>query len=416
MRLARLPARIKESLHTAMGIDFLSRSFISFFVVHCGFLLATNAISPFANTLFFRLTGKLSIVVLFHGITSILTPIGTIASIFFLKRHNFIKNIKVSFSILIVLYIAFIYMMYSKKISLLPVVATLNAFSNGFYWINYSLFMANISNRQRDKAIALIGIASGGATIIMPLISGAVISLFPGLWGYAIVVLFATVISIISLFWANKISIDHKLSSSSFRHAGRLMFNDKAWVTSSFCELCKGIRDGPFPFIASILLFTMVQKEYIVSTNTFAVGVVTIISSSVFGRLQNSNTIKLMLYAVHCLVLTSVGVLLKGNMVTITLLSLINAFLSLYILNPPMDLFYTLANRDKNCRKHTAELYAIRGCFLAIGKALGLGCILIFAEQKNGVPIAIFCVTLVQYLTWALCKRQATALKDAKPE
>jgi predicted MFS family arabinose efflux permease len=215
-----------------------------------------------------------------------------------------------------------------------------------------------------------------------------------------------------SLRVTNRLSREHAANSPAlFKPAAKLILKDKIWINNSICEIFKGILEGPFSFLPSILLFMLVHKESSVSVNIFATGIITVISNSIFGRTKTNTHIKLMLLATNVLFATSGIMLIKSNATTITILSLLYAFFSLYLQNPPMKMFYILANSDENHREITSELYALRGYFSALGKLIGIILVFWIAKFNNGLRVITPILAVSQYATWYFCKKTANSLK-----
>ncbi|GHU86402.1 hypothetical protein FACS1894198_6240 [Clostridia bacterium] len=413
MRFLRAINNLREKIRSSLGIDFLPQSFVSFFFVHFGFLVTINAINPFANTLFFRLTGEPDAVLSFHVIVFALTPIGTILSIFLLKRKTFAMNIRISFYSFALLYVVFLFLLRFQNMFWLPVVAILAALGNGFYWVTYSFFIIqHVDDDKRDKAMALIGVASGCVSVVAPLLSGVVISTFSSLWGYAIVVSFSIVVAIITLVHSDKLPSDHDLNvQTNFKKAFALTFKHEVWLDCSLSDLFKGVREGLFTFYPSLLLFAIIRKESVVSFNIFVIGILTIISSSLYGRMKESYDLKLMMMAINILAVVSALMFISYGRATVVILGFVNAFFNLYILNPTLKVFYNLVSSDENSQLMMPELYAIRNCFSGIGRVLGVVLVMWLSRFNKGIPISILVITVMQYLTLYFCKKTDSLLK-----
>jgi YQGE family putative transporter len=348
----------------------------------------------------------------FHVVVFALTPLGTIISIFFLKYASFAVNIKISFGIFAALQVVFLHLMYSKDPFLLPLIAILTALGNGFYWISYSLFITkHIANSLRDRVASIIGMVSGCVMIVMPLFSGAIISIFHSLWGYVVVVVFSVIVVIFTLLCSKKLSEDKNPNfKTQFKPAVQLVFSNKVWRICSMSELLKGLREGLFAFYPSLLLFAMVRKEHLVAINIFAIGVVSTISNKLYGRTRKLDDLKYMAIAIHVLTAMAVVFLIKPAAITIVALGLANAFFNLYMINPVMKTFYFLVNACDDGKCLTSELFAIRSCFLAVGRVLGILLGLAVSSLGRGVAFAILLLTLSQYITLLLCKKVTSSL------
>jgi YQGE family putative transporter len=419
MGVLKAIGNLKENIRSSLGIDFLPPSFVSFFFVHLGFLVTTNAINPSVNMLFFRLTGKPDAVLSFHLIVFALTPIGSILSIFFLKRRTFTMSIRISLYLFVLLYVVFLCILRFQNMLLLPfvaIVAILTAFGNGFYWVTYSFFIIqHVDDEKRDKAMALIGVASGCVSVVAPLLSGVIISTFNSLWGYAVVVSFSIIVAAITLIHSNKLSSDYDLKvQANFKKAFALAFKNEVWVDCSLCDLFKGIREGLFTFYPSLLLYAIVRKEGEVSFNIFVIGILTIISSSLYGKTKEDYDLKLMAIAINILTVVSALMFINYSKVTVIILGFVNAFFNLYILNPTLKVFYNLVSSDVNNQLMMPELYAVRNCFSGVGRVLGVVLVVWLSGFNKGVPASILIITVLQYGTLYFCRKTTSLLKKGE--
>ncbi|MDR1260733.1 MAG: hypothetical protein LBJ83_03380 [Oscillospiraceae bacterium] len=407
MRFTKQIYRAKEYIRAFLGIDFLPQKFSNFLWVHIGFLLLTSVINLLANTLFPKIIKNEAVVLFFHAVVSALTPLGTILSMFLLKHTSFSSNSKISFILFAILQIIFLFLVHFQNPLFLPLIAILNALANGFYWVTYSLFITkHITNSQRNRSVSIIGMLSGFITIVVPLFSGFVISIFQSLSGYIIVILFSIVVIFFVLNRSQNLSKNPiSPEQTQFKRATRLVFSNKIWYTCSITEFLKGLREGPFSFYLSLLLFSIIRKESIISINMFAMGVVTAISNKLYGQNRKMNDFKYMAVATHALTFMTILFLIKPGVITVLALGLSNAFFNLYIVNPVMKSFYFLANASQNGKLLTPELFSIRSCFLAAGRVLGIFLIFSVSKLTHGIPIAMLLLTLAQYVTLLLCKK-----------
>ncbi|MBQ3067756.1 MAG: hypothetical protein IJC97_01775 [Oscillospiraceae bacterium] len=414
--MAKIVKRIKEKIHSTLNLEQFSNNFLKFSNVHFGNLVGTSLINTFVNTLFYRLGGGIKDVLLFNLIVFAITPFAKISAVFFLKKRNFTQNFIVSFLAYIIVYVLFFALLLFKSVILTIVVAMIFAVGNGFYKIAYSLSLTQyIGNDRRSRAMNLIGICSGFVTVIIPIFFGQIISLFKGFIGYGILIGFSGAVLLKALFSTKELKkIAETTQYPQFKKAILITFNSKAWLLGSLGELCRGVREGLIGFLPAIILFEIVQKESLVSVSILLTGLLTMVANKIYGDILERFKVSkklLMQISLHVLVLGTIMLFFKLNIITIIIWTLLNAFLQVYITNPTLSIFYALISGSEGNSSLKPELFVVRSFFSALGRCFGIMLLFSILSYSKRYSIILLVVTGIQYLTLYFCSRAEAAVK-----
>lgn len=399
---------IIDNIKSLFGFDKMSKNFITFSTIHLGFLMFYTLQMVFMNTLLRRFSDGDGVIYLYNMMFFSFIPVGMMLASFSIKKRSHIFTMKSSLYLWIGIAIVTLSLIITKQLHhfwiLLSVVSSL---ANGCYWIAYYIALTEYTDiNNRDCGLSIIGIYTGIANVIIPLIGGYIIKIFTNYTGYIIMYSFAFLVSIISIFFTHRFIIneDQQKNPDTDIHiivALKLIFKDKIWLYSSLSEFFRGIRDGVFIFLLNVLMFSVTNNEALVGINAFIAGVINIISNWILGKIlyKNSgqnNKVKLLIIAVSSLFLSSL-LLLKLNIITLIIMTCINAFFTIFIQNITQSVFCLSVQVNEESNKLKTESFVLKSYFLAIGRLIGI--VLLFMVPKTNLymVLGIIFLSVIQF-------------------
>ena len=189
-----------------------------------------------------------------------------------------------------------------------------------------------------------------------------------------------------------------------YRATLRSIGQNKHLLYGLAAQSCKGVREGAFTFILSIVLYQMVSNELLVGFNTFLSAAAAIASFLIASRILSlANRVKYMGVAVA--VLTGI------------------ALLCIFHLSPAMVIVYTVVNSFfagfLEMERHRPELLAVNDTVLELGRCAGLALFIGMDVLVGGsVQVQVWSLlllTLTQFGTVFLCGRAMSAARQNKP-
>lgn len=412
--------RVKARIADALGTAVLSKRFMAFVGVHTCFLIFTSLHGIFINTLLIRVTGDNSITlwynVIYYFCFAISMPLGAI----FMRKTSPSISLRTGILLYISMYVAFFALMLTGTLGMgMPIIAVLSAFAATAYWIAYNVLLIEFTSEDnRDVGISLMGMSSGLVSLIMPSVSGVVIAAFQGMGGYYVMfgLSLAVAILTIALIVLKIPSIASKTKSTYFKLAMHDILTTKVWKICMICEFVKGLREGTFAFFLNVLLFDLVQNEALIGLNTFLASLLGILANWATSRfLHPNNRVRWILISVTVLFTANCMLFLKLDAVTIILMSVINAFFNIVLLNPLASILFSLFARTENGAQAKYEFLGIKDCLLGIGRGVGVVIVLLFPPTRKGYLIAMCVLTATQYISAFLASRAVKQL-DAQQQ
>jgi len=415
-------SRLRSRAEALLGLDRLTGTFRTFALLHFGFLIFNNLQTVFINTLFFRLTGGADTTLQYNLITYIFNPIGTTLSMYYASKKGSTKAMRLGFFTFIFLYAFFLVVM-DAAVWFMPVIAFLVSWAGGYYWMGYCIKVPlYTTDENRDVSLSVIGMGTGIVNLVMPTVTGSIISACEGLMdggllGYYIMFALSIAVALVTVYYLKKLPADViEKSDVSLKRGFRKTFHTPLMLSAVWAEALKGIREGTLAFYLNILLFELIQSEALIGANTLLTGLFSILSYWVLGkRLKPSNRIRYMLGGVTTMLVCTLILFADMSVATILLFSVINAFFNNFLLSPGNGIYYSVV--QKTCRTETesAEFSTVKSFFLDYGRVVGVLLVMLMPKTTYGSVWGILLLTVLQYGAIYVSSRAAKRLETYVP-
>ena len=387
-----------------LGLDRLTDTFRTFALLHFGFLIFNNLQTVFINTLFFRLTGGADTTLQYNLITYVFNPIGTTLAMYYASKKGSTKAMWLGFFTFIFLYAFFLCVM-DAAVWFMPVIAFLISWAGGYYWMGYCIKVPlYTTDDNRDVSLSVIGMGTGIVNLIMPTITGGIISacagvMSGGLLGYYIMFALSIVVALVTVYHLKKLPKDQVIDSKvSLKRGFRKTFRNRLMLEAVCAEFLKGIREGTLAFYLNILLFELIQSEALIGANTLLTGLFSILAYWVLGkRLKPSNRIRYMAGGVTTMLVCTLILFVQMDVITILLFSVINAFFNNFLLSPGNGIYYSVVQKTCPTNTESAEFSTVKSFFLDYGRVAGVLLVMLMPKTTYGSVWGILLLTVLQY-------------------
>ncbi|WRS28810.1 MFS transporter [Oscillospiraceae bacterium MB08-C2-2] len=399
--------RISQRSAEFLGFDRMGEAYPIFTKVYTFLWLYSTLETVFMNTLLIRLTGNSDSVMYYKMIIYVVTAVAMHGSALIAHRLSPVHSIRLSAVLYGIMYL-FLFILTDYLGVYMPYLAVLSGVACGLYWCSHNILLTlYTTERNRDIGVGILGVINGIITLLIPIVSGFVITAYPNNYlGYRIMfgVGFASVIMqfIMSL---RLYPVEHKTREPQFRLALSLVRQRKS-VRFVFCsEFIRGFREGTFLFFLNTLLFEFVSDERLVGLNTFLTGAASIVAAWVYGRIVAAHLRGKFVVIATSLLMGATFCLFFGlNSVSIVIYSIVNAFLQLFVVNASSVSSFAVFTQDEKARFCLGESFAFREVSLALGRVVGIYVVVLFPKTPTGYISAMLLLTVTQYLV-ALCIR-----------
>ncbi|MDR2933562.1 MAG: MFS transporter [Oscillospiraceae bacterium] len=397
---------IKRHIVDMLNLDRMGDKYKVLAVNYIFLIFYTTLEGTFVNTLLYRITPEMSIVIYYRATTYIAAAIMIHFAAYIGQKKNPVVVIRMGACAFLLMYLSLFFGMNHMAV-IYPLTAFLSGTGGAFYWTAHNIFVTHYTTKDnRDIGISILGIIQGVITIFCPVISGFVIKLMPGDIGYRIMFGLGMLSVVAQLFVHAKLHpIQQKKHKSEIRLAVKLLYKKLSCKLMLAYEFVRGMRDGTFMFILNMLLFEIVTDESLIGINTFLTGVMSITGSWAYGRLvRPGNRVKYATAATTVLIGICAGMLLKMNVLTVMAFTVLNAFIQLFIINSINNTTYDILGQSESTRRSMGEMLAFREAALAIGRILGLAFTMSFNAARGGYIVAMLVLTATQYIVAVLMK------------
>lgn len=389
-----------------LGVNRLTKQFLSFSKAHLCFIVASNIHSVFVNILLLRQADDVNITIYYNMTSYFCSGVGMLLAGAVAKKVT-IKTITfIGIGLYVAAYGMFVIFMETIVLYVVPVAIFLGA-GGGFFYFTYSINLSAYStDESRDVSMAFIGIVSSAIALLVPAVSGAVIGVFEGFTGYTIMFIAAFIIAGISLYLFSgleKIEPDHQ--KPQYIQCLKQIHTNPCWFLVTAQVFLRSIRDGVFLFFLNVLLFQYVPSEAIIGLNSLWVGFVAIFAQFLCGKYSKpSNRIQFMLVATTVLTSAAALLYLELGAATVLLLSTVNAFFVVFLMNPASSIDFLVIQTMPDGFSCRGEYLALFEFYRNVGRLVGLTFLLCMPQTPIGYVSALVVISGVQYLS-VLCAR-----------
>ena len=402
---------IKEQIYYSLGCQTLSGTFFKFMKSHVMFLIFTTLPGVFINTFFMNLTDDTNVVMLYNAMNYVFAPIGMHLGTIVLRRYS-IGACSITGVVLYNLFFILLLVLQTEAVHYYIPLGILIGLSGGFYYMSYGvLFSSYSTNENRDRASSFMSMASSVVSMLVPLISGAVISLFSDLWGYVVIFSLSLLVAMMTAFVIARLPVQRaERRKSQLWKCYKMVFQNKTWRLGMFLMMGLNIREGAFMFIMNIIVYQFINSEALVGFNTFLTACAGITAAFLMGRIvHQGNRTRAMTVAVTVITLTAVVYLFSMNVYTTMIFAVINAYFTCFNSTPVTNINLMLFDQMPGARGMWSELLSVRDIFVGSGRLISV-LIIILSNLLTGGSlfwqgVVLVGLTAFQYVNILCAKR-----------
>lgn len=409
---------IRNNVKSMIGGEALGKPYYRFLLVHTCFMIFNRLPSVFINTLLFGQTNDIKVVIMYNATFFVGSAISMLAAAEILHRFGPGITAVIGIGGYNILYLMLIILGGNASVWHLAL-GLFAGIADGFYWLSYGGLVLDVTDlSNRDSGVSIISICANVVNLTVPLLAGFMIDIIGGTGGYIAVFSVAFVMSAVTCVLAlclpkRKLK---RVRHVRYRKTVKGILKNKQILYALSAQGCKGIREGVFTFILSIVLYQMVKSELAVAFNTFLAAMAAIISFIIASRiLTRQNRVTFMRTAVIVLSAMALASIFKVYPIMIFIYTLVNSFFAGFLELPTYSTFLDMVEMVPSVKNNRPELIAINDLMLEIGRCIGIGFFLIITAFKGeSVEIQIlslFVLTLTQFGTVFLC---GAAVKTAE--
>lgn len=256
------------------------------------FLAGSNIASVFLNVYLVRLTNSIFIILFQNILNYVSLLIAFIIGTKFISKINLVTFLKTGIFSMIAYYLLILSLKEQAQLFLIPL-GIFNGIGQGFYYFSFNLLTGQlVKESEQGCFFSYQQTFSYLFGIIMPSLSGYIISIYTKLTGYYILFFISALLLIIGIYMS--IFIKGLTLNQNIRLLEVLKLKgNKYWNANKYYNFSNGIRDSIFNQIFTVFAYTIISNEQIIGQFNSIMACIGIFSSSLiaskFNRTNQKN-------------------------------------------------------------------------------------------------------------------------------
>ena len=256
------------------------------------FLAGSNIASVFLNVYLVRLTNSIFIILFQNILNYVSLLIAFIIGTKFISKINLVTFLKTGIFSMIAYYLLILSLKEQAQLFLIPL-GIFNGIGQGFYYFSFNLLTGQlVKESEQGRFFSYQQTFSYLFGIIIPSLSGYIISIYTKLTGYYILFFISALLLIIGIYMS--IFIKGLTLNQNIRLLEVLKLKgNKYWNANKYYNFSNGIRDSIFNQIFTVFAYTIISNEQIIGQFNSIMAFIGIFSSSLiaskFNRTNQKN-------------------------------------------------------------------------------------------------------------------------------
>lgn len=394
--------RLKVSFEYHLGLIGIPANTKKFIFTHFNFLLFTTIPGVFINTFFFRQNGSIATVAIYNAICVFGSAlVMQISSQISLKKSP-VFVVRIGVLTYNVFYVSLL-LLQKNAVEFMPLLAIMNAIASGFYWQGYNELMKICTSEDNfDRTISMMGLANAVVTLVIPIISGLLITNIGGKLGYSIVFALSFIFSIYTTYLSTRIEKAKIHGKSNLKIVYKHILTDRKSLEVYSAEMFRGIRNMAFPLFLSIIFFKFVSNEALLGVNSMLCGFAAMFSYIIAAKIVNQNNrLKFIISASLISLVVSIPLFRGINTMAVFLLAIFNSVIATYIDNTSVAVFYSTFKETRS-DINFSQIMAAREIFFGAGRVIGYVLLILLSGSTFNMAMLVLIFNVSPIITWVL--------------
>lgn len=376
----------------------------------------TAILTLFVNTFLLNAFGSFSAeVLLYNGIMALVQPIAMFTALWVTSRKNALVAQRIGF-VFYGLALTVLCLFGDKVSAFYPLFAALISFGAGYYYTTYgSQMLTYTEDGNRDLIAGITGVVGAVISILLPLLSGFLITIFDKNTGYRIVFGIAALLALGALLTSLRLpQIPKHNRKGSIGKVFRTILKDRNGrliMVANGLSNCCGFT---VPIYVTLLFYNLAPNELLISVNSTVGYVVTLLGSSLYGILvTKKNRVGFSVGSAILVMLPCLGMLFGLNIIMIMVFQAVYSLSLTFRSTPILNTHFKVVEKLGLRSEYGAEVHFVREFFVSVGRSLGLALVWIIPQTTVGAVTVLLCLMLTSMLdAWILRTIQKSGVLD----
>lgn len=397
----------------------LQPNFYRFLMVHTCFTVFTALPNVFINTFLMAQSDDIEPVMIYNAAFFFSTALGMFLASGVLRHTNAGLVSLVGILGYNLLYLQLI-LFGTRSADFAVLIGATSGFAGAFYWMSHSQRLNdNTTLNNRDSGLAILNIFISVVNLIVPTVSGVLITLIGGTNGYFAVFALAFVIAVATAIASVRLPSNGPAvhSRADYRGCLSVLRSSKALQFALVSEAFRGLREGVFGFILNVLLYQMIRNEALIGVNTFLSGGAAIASYVVITRMITAeNRDRYMKFSVVVLLIFGVFTVFTMNAAILMVFTVVNSLFVGFLTNGAQVTIFDAFQVVPGAVERRPELFAFKELFLATGRCIGIFFFVVVTRLTGGSLVwqaaYLLVLTAAQLCTLWLSRRALSLIQQ----
>jgi len=394
----------------------ISPSWLKFLWVYACFAVFTYFSGTFINTYLIRVTGSSQGVMIFNMLLAVVQPFVMLYAVCFIRKSTPLISQRIGLWLYAAVF-AILGLLGEGAAMYIRLIAVLISAANGFFYTTYALqLLAYTTNATRDESYGLQNVIGGVIGIVIPALSGLLLSGFDSLCGYRMLFAIGLVITIVSILLSTRLdSVTNVAPRAEIKKAFRTVITDHAVLMAMLCSMANGFYAGTMSFFLNVLIYSLSGSEAVIGFVTTVGSVSMILSSIVYARVVRPwNRRKAIFVSLGVMLAASTVLIASISVTTLFVFSVLLSAMSAFFLNPPLTAYLGVIEQTQALKGLGGEVHAIREFWYGGGRVLGIIIAMIFTGLQHGAATVILIILSIQTIPAFLMKYMKTGEQTSK--
>lgn len=385
----------------------ISSAWKKFLWVYACFSVFTLFTGTFINTYLIKATGSSQGVMVFNMLLAAVQPFAMLTAVWLIRRRSALFSQRLGLWLYLIAFVA-LGVLGEKAVPHIQLISALISAANGFFFTTYALqLLAYATDETRDSCYGLQSVIGGALGILVPSLSGMLLSAFRDFTGYRLLFAAGILITVAAILFSYHLEpVCNITPRSQLRKVLRTIRQDRAVLTAMICSAANGFYAGTMSFFLSMLMYTQSGSEALIGLSATVSSIASILSSVIYTRVVHpGNRGKAILLSVAAVMTATLGLLASTSVAMLFLFNILLGAMSVFFLNPPVTAYLGVIEHTEALAGLGGEVHAIREFWYGGGRVLGVLMTMACAGMKNGTVAVILVILLIQAVPAFLMKR-----------
>ncbi|MGN0764356.1 MAG: hypothetical protein ACI4MK_13245 [Aristaeellaceae bacterium] len=265
-----------------------SEAFGRFLKVYACFAVLIQFQGIFLNTYLIKATGTTQSVMLFNIVLAVIQPFVMLLAVMLIRKTSALFSQRIGLALYAAVFLA-LCLLGENAVAYIQLIAGVLSAAAGFFYTTYAMQLLGYTTEVNRDACYGIQLALGSLIgLVIPLLTGLMISGFSGFTGYRVLFAVGFSVSLLSLYYSMSLPSFQTANRQKQPELGRalhILLHNRAARAAMTASAANGFYGGTMSFFLNMLMYAMMESEALIGVSTTVCSIAAIASSAIYARI-----------------------------------------------------------------------------------------------------------------------------------